>query len=300
MLGVFAHDAGGAEIVSSWLKSTNISFEACVKGPAVKVFKKRFPEKSFLPAEVVLDLCERVLCGTSWQSKMELDAIDAAKARNKYTVAYLDHWSNYEHRFLTKNGSKCFPDEIWVGDQNALELAKITFPEMRINFVKNQFFEEARRAFTKYQLFKENAPNKRGYSRVLYVSEAISEHGKVQFNNPAHFGYDDFRPIYFFLDNLKLLKTSIEQIVIRPHPSEDVGKFEHLISSYPIEVKIENKCDIFKHIIMNDIIVGCQSMAMVLGLLAKKTVISVIPPEGAKSCLPQKEIINFKDLVDGA
>jgi hypothetical protein len=46
-----------------------------------------------------------------------------------------------------------------------------------------------------------------------------------------------------------------------------------------------------------DIVVGSQSTAMVLGLLAKKMVISCIPPGGPGCNLPQKEIRTFRDMV---
>ena len=46
----------------------------------------------------------------------------------------------------------------------------------------------------------------------------------------------------------------------------------------------------------NNIIVGINTIALVLGLLAKKKVISCIP--GEKNCeLPHKKILNFQDLI---
>ncbi|MDH5525511.1 MAG: hypothetical protein OEY01_16195, partial [Desulfobulbaceae bacterium] len=47
----------------------------------------------------------------------------------------------------------------------------------------------------------------------------------------------------------------------------------------------------------SDIIVGCESMALVVGLLAKKKVISCIPLSGYSCRLPQKDIVNFRELL---
>ncbi|MGB1984427.1 MAG: hypothetical protein ACPHOH_03080, partial [Porticoccaceae bacterium] len=44
--------------------------------------------------------------------------------------------------------------------------------------------------------------------------------------------------------------------------------------------------------------VGCESMAMVVGLLAKKRVISAIPPGGRPCQLPQPAIENLQQLVE--
>ena len=61
-----------------------------------------------------------------------------------------------------------------------------------------------------------------------------------------------------------------------------------------------------KEISQADILVGCDSMAMVVGLIAKKRVLSCVPPGGRKCSLPHDGIehIHFlsaanSDLKDG-
>ena len=66
---------------------------------------------------------------------------------------------------------------------------------------------------------------------------------------------------------------------------EYVAKGEHYTS------------DQLKEIVEADIVAGCQSMAMVIGLLAQKKVFSCIPPGGPCCCLPQKQIVQLRDLV---
>lgn len=42
-IAVFAHDAGAAELISSYLKSKKIpNIKFCLKGPAIKIFEKKF------------------------------------------------------------------------------------------------------------------------------------------------------------------------------------------------------------------------------------------------------------------
>jgi hypothetical protein len=52
-----------------------------------------------------------------------------------------------------------------------------------------------------------------------------------------------------------------------------------------------------EQIVEADVVVGCASMAMVVALLAKKRVISSIPPEGKLCCLPQAEIEHLQALI---
>ena len=40
-LAVVCNDAGGAEIISSWLKKNNIFFKGVFTGPAREIFKKK-------------------------------------------------------------------------------------------------------------------------------------------------------------------------------------------------------------------------------------------------------------------
>ena len=46
-----------------------------------------------------------------------------------------------------------------------------------------------------------------------------------------------------------------------------------------------------------DVVVGCETVAMVVGLLAKKRVISSIPPRGKKCGLPFEKIEYLRDIV---
>ena len=94
---------------------------------------------------------------------------------------------------------------------------------------------------------------------------------------------------------MHLLKIKYNKIHIRPHPAEKLNKFIKL-KKISKKIFISNKNNIFYDIMSNNIIVGINTIALVLGLLAKKKVISCIP--GEKNCeLPHKKILNFQDLI---
>ena len=66
---------------------------------------------------------------------------------------------------------------------------------------------------------------------------------------------------------------------------------------YKLHKFISNKNHIFQDIINSKIIIGINTIALVLGLLAKRKAISCIPSK--KQCeLPHKEIISFTDLLN--
>src|SRR5882757_9782792 len=99
-IAVVAHDAGGAEVLSSYLRRSGTSALLVLEGPARAVFARKLGtiEVSSLPDAIARS--SSVLCGTSWQSNLEFDAIALARAAAKHCVAFIDHWANYSERFV--------------------------------------------------------------------------------------------------------------------------------------------------------------------------------------------------------
>ena len=100
MICVVSHDAGGAEILSSYVRQQDLDCVYSLAGPAQKIFERKLGEVVSLPLVEALQQCEWLLCGTSWQSDLEWHAIALAKKMGKRTVAFLDHWVNYQERLI--------------------------------------------------------------------------------------------------------------------------------------------------------------------------------------------------------
>jgi len=87
------------------------------------------------------------------------------------------------------------------------------------------------------------------------------------------------------------------RIVIRPHPSEPARKYDGIVAGYSVPVSFSRGDPLSTEVVSSDCIVGCGSMAMVVGLIAGKRVVSCIPPGGAPCPLPQRDIESLQDLV---
>ena len=61
--------------------------------------------------------------------------------------------------------------------------------------------------------------------------------------------------------------------------------YDHIREKDPDLVQINSNSSLLKDIIAADFVAGCQSMAMVIGLLAGKEVVCVIPPDGRECYL---------------
>lgn len=293
VVAVVSHDAGGAEILANYVAQNKIAFRLVLEGPAANVFKRRLGTTEICTLEEALSACDWCLCGTSWQSDLEWRAIEQAQRAGKRVVAFLDHWVNYPERFI-RNGVQHLPDEIWVGDEDAERLARKHFPSMPIRLVPNPYFIDMKRQIAELGIKK----NPAGKGKVvLFVSENISDHARLRHGDERHWGYTEFDAIEYLFENIHALGEKVETVVIRPHPSDPPGKYSHIVEKYSDVVQLSDGKPLLTEIVEADIVAGCQSVAMVVGLLAHKKVVSCIPPSGSVCLLPQRHILHLRELV---
>ena len=98
--------------------------------------------------------------------------------------------------------------------------------------------------------------------------------------------------------NLFFLKIKNEkklEIIFKPHPSENTKKYRKIINKYrEFKPKIDNKSELENLISWSNVVVGCQTYAMVLALKAKRKVYTMLPINNYNCNLPFKKILNFK------
>lgn len=281
---VVCHDAGGAEIVSSYVRkhSERESFLCYVAGPAQKIFARKgiptvsLDRKNFLIKDILSTQgkIKYLLCGSSWASNVEKDFIFVAKELGITTVVYLDHWINYRERFgyPNKNWQKNLPEEIWVGDVYALKLAKQNYrssKDLKIKLVRNEYFKEVVEE-------SHNQPA-HGLTTILFIGEPISEALNI---------YTDKKipPVTEF-DLLKKIcetfhkRSSKVKVIIRLHPAESKDKYNALIKSFSrkIKVHVSREQYLVRDLARADVVIGMSSMALALAYVAGKKTMSVLP-----------------------
>lgn len=290
---IIAHDAGGAEVLSSYVRRTGLRCLYVLQGPARKIFERKLGNIETLPLDEAIRQADWVLCGTSWQSELEFDAIKLARALGKRSVAFLDHWVNYRERFERK-GELNLPDEIWVGDPIAAELAGKIFDLTPIRLVENPYFMDIREEVLTAPVVRSGNAKKLA---VLYVCEPVREHALRQHGDERYWGYVEEDALRYFLANVSVLGKPVERILIRPHPSEATNKYDWVKDEFDLPIVFGGAHTLIEEIADSDVVAGCSSMAMVVGLLAGKRVISCIPPGGPRCVLPQPEIELLQQLL---
>jgi hypothetical protein len=296
MICIASHDAGGAEILSSYVRQRKPDCCFVLAGPAIKIFERKLGPVQLSPLENALAASSNLLCGTSWQSDIEWRAIALARDLGKPSAAFLDHWVNYRERFM-RDSKTHLPDEIWVGDRLARERAEALFPGRAIKLVDNPYFADLR---SELASLKRGPALRHGGLRILYVCEPLREHALLEYGNERHWGYVEEDALRYFLTHLDALGAPVGHVVLRPHPSEKPDKYDWALREFGMPIVRGGGRSLFEEVVDADVVVGCESMAMVIGLLAQRRVVSCIPPGGRPCVLPQTEIESLQALVASA
>lgn len=291
-LSVVCHDAGGAQVVSNWLNKAECEAKCAVSGPAVEIFKKNCPELPRISGSDALLQCDVLLTSTGWQTKFEIEAVAYAKKKKVKVASYLDHWVNYRERFLL-NGTIILPDEIWVGDRYAKKIAIDNFPKLKIHLVENEYFKSIKSHFES----ETNKIRPNSVSRLLYVTEPIKTHRSASSYHIESSNYDEFDALEYFIESLPKVFPNLYEVIIRPHPAENRLKYQDIISRYVNLLKLSTNLDLYEDIKICDGVVGCNSMAMVVGVLSGCKVFCAIPHVSELCHLPHKEIVMIRDCI---
>lgn len=293
MIGVVAHDAGGAEIISSHIRRNALNCVFYLEGAAVNVIARKLGDVPTLSLEALVAQCDSLLCGTSFLSELEWRAIGLARNYGKPCISVLDHWVNYRQRFI-RHGKWHWPDEVWVGDETAARIAAETLPEVKHTLVRNAYFMDIQDEIKAIPL--SNRPQNSGLS-ILYVCEPLRDDGIALYGDERHWGYTEEDALNYFLLNVAALGNNISHIAIRPHPQEASGKYDWTLTKFDLPLVCGEKKTLLQQIMACDIVAGCATMAMVVGLLAGRRVVSCIPPGGKTERLPQAEIEDMSCLI---
>lgn len=259
-------------------------------GPAVAIFARKLGPIEVTDPGKAMNECDWVLCGSSYPSDFELNFLAKAKARGKHSVVFLDHWINYRERFR-RNGTETLPDEIWVGDADAERIARESLPDMPVTLVKNPYFEDLRADLNS----RRGRLRRSKKVRALFLSQPIHRYSPLDGSDIAN-AYTEHEALRYLFAHISSLEKRVDEVMIRLHPSELPDKYDWAVGAFEPPVLIDEDRELIDAILSADYVLGMDSMAMVVGLLAKKEVICCIP-QGHKACrLPHEKIKFLKNM----
>lgn len=291
---VVTHDAGGAEVLSAWCEQHAHDYRLlhCLDGPACRIFARDFQTLDVADLSVLDSFGpgDFVLTGSSLDSDWERTAITRARQKNVRCITFLEHWDLYRERFDCSTGlEQGLPDEVWVGDEYALRYAEQQgFPLDKLHLVPNPYFQKVRRSARSSAL-----PSNTGARSVLYVCEPISRKLSATYGRGASQYDDETDLMRRFLEAARRFRKRIDRVTLRLHPSEPPEKYQPIVAEFAeqIPVSLSKSPSLLDDIAAHDVIVGVESMALVIGLvLDKQCVYSCITGRQWPVSLPHREI----------
>lgn len=280
-LAVACHDAGGANIVFSWLAATAVDFRAVVKGPAARLWAERFPgAPTVASVGKAVEGAAALLSGTGWASDLEHEARRVARARGIWSVAVLDHWVNYRERF-TRGCERVWPDEFWVTDTYAAEEARRCFPNAIVCLKPNTYLRE--------QLARISATPAQP-QQILYVLEPAR-------SNWARAEAGEFQALDYFMEHRATVGAQLGSVRLRPHPSDAPDKYGAWLARYQGRAVLDDSAGLAEAISRCGWVAGTESFALVIALEAGRRVVCTLPPWAPACRLPHCGLLHLKDLV---
>jgi hypothetical protein len=290
VVAVACNDAGATNIIINWLKAMpEIKVRPHLGGPAIDLWYRAFPDSINCSLDDALQGSSLLLSGTGWASNLEHNARLGAVSKGILSIAVIDHWVNYESRFI-RDGSVVYPDEIWVVDEHGYRLANSVFTNQTIKLLPNYYLDE-QVELTK--VVEQTLPDHHGETNVLFALEPIR--AIWQENDPRA---GEFQALDYFIQHLGLISKDVINIKLRPHPSDYPEKYDDWIDRQTLDTKIHISQNIAlaEDLAWSDIVVGCQTYVLIIALTLGKRTISCLPPYAPESLLPYPEIEELRKI----
>lgn len=289
-LAVVCHDAGACNVILPWLCRPELGLRPVMDGPAAALYHARFGEAATsgrgTELDAALEGAAMLLSGTGWASDLEHRARQKARASGIFSVAVIDHWVNYPMRF-ERQGATVWPDEFWVTDERAVEIAEYSFPGAVVRCFDNLYLRAEAAAVAPL-------PPASGQPdeppQVLYVLEPMrTDWGR---GVPGEFQALD----HFMRTRVAAGVPAKAPIRLRPHPSDPPGKYDAWIAAQRrrANVALDRQATLAGAIGASHWVVGCESFALVIALAAGRRVFTSLPPWAPGCRLPQPGIVRLR------
>jgi hypothetical protein len=290
VVAVACNDAGAANIIINWLRvMPQVKVRAHLGGPAIALWYREFPDSINFSLDDALQGSSLLLSGTGWASSLEHNARSGASSKGIFSIAVIDHWVNYESRFV-RDGSVVYPDEIWVVDEHGYRLANSVFTNQTIRMLPNYYLDE-QVALTK--IFGKTLPDHDGETNILFALEPIRTTWQ---ENDLRAG--EFQALDYFIQHLGLITQGVVNIKLRPHPSDYPRKYDDWIDRQTLGAKlhVSQNSALAEDLAWSDIVVGCQTYVLIIALTSGKRTISCLPPYAPESLLPYPGIEELRQI----
>jgi hypothetical protein len=263
-LQVCSYDAGGGNVLAHLVHAMNLKTSFVIGGPSLAIYTALFPEFTVQNSNNLHPDTDLLISSTGWQSSHEFEIMEEALLKGIPVVAALDHWVNYKERF-ERNGKAIFPTYFLAFDDESERRIYQEFHSPSVICVQNFYTQRVLQEIKDL----ETQHNSKLFDFV-FIGEPLSRSSE----NDLWTEYDAIKYFFIALRNYGLTDA---KILVKPHPSEEISKYDEFVPSDFKNVKIETDLDLPWILAMTKTVVGCHSMALYIAELNGNTVYTALP-----------------------
>jgi hypothetical protein len=247
-----------------------------------------------IPDFKTLDI-DCVFTGTSHpdsSDSYEVNCIKQAKQNKIYVISFIDHWINFKLRFEGLREEE-MPDEIWVVDEWARELAikeqlpanKLVVHENPYHFYLKNYWRSAYSGKKYFNLI--DIPEK-GF-HILFAPDPLS------LRMDSHeLGFTEAGALATLLDIIEQVESEVF-VIIKAHPLQPADVLDKVLSKYSLHnYKLIREADNCELINASDLIIGFYSNFLLEAKALNKNLVRFFPGN------PHKDLFRNNKNIEGA
>jgi hypothetical protein len=240
--------------------------------------------------------------GTSYTSSLEKTAVKLAKKKGILTFSFVDHWTSISDRFIDEEGSVNFPNEVWVLDERANQIAiDEGIPKDKLFIAGNPYHKWLKRWDTdiKKEDFFNSLELDETKKHILFAPDPLSN-----VNGIEKFGFDEYiasKKMVECVENSSEEFKKTHHFLIKMHPNQSVQKLIQIFEGQSNFTILPQDIDTNLSIYFSDIVIGFFSSLLIEANVMNKPIIRFLENElkfDPFLCLNVGTITSSKNLVN--
>ncbi len=214
-----------------------------------------------------------IFTGTSYTSDIERRFIKIAQNQNIPCYSFVDHWTSISKRFVAKDGEMILPDQVWVIDERARQIAiKEGIIEKKIIISGNPYHDWLRKwkpTISKAAHLSQIQIPVKGRKVLLYAPDPLSN-----INGLEIYGFDELSATSALVDLFEKNKTELNGwlVLVKAHPNQNRDKLNKIIAGKEHFFMLPEEIDTNTMLYYADVVMGFFSSILIEASIMKKPV----------------------------
>ena len=270
MIGVVAHDAGGAEVLSAYLVVHPINnVKYFLNGPSVKIFQKQgLIDNEYVYEDFEYKDIDCFIISMSWGNNSTFEVLKRSKFLGIKTLLILDSWYDYSQRFGYPDAgwTSFLPSEIIVVDSIAESIVYKQGLDQycKIKKINNYHIEDLKNQYQDLNIDESRC------FEILFLLAPIEE---AKSSKLKEFEHINTTMIEILKDVASVCNKNNITLRVRMHPSQNK---ESLIKSYDLislGLVISENASLIEDLRFAKHVIGFDSLALIQSsFLGKKSI----------------------------